>query len=245
MTPSAPPLREATCRVDAHHIIHDPNCLSEPSPAHFDADHWLAEGRATPMGEGRGSAWLLHAQAGDWVLRRYRRGGLPGKLIRDRYWHWSTALSRPWREFRITARLHADGLAVPRPIAACLTRHGLVDTGALITACIPDAVSLGEAMRTRTDSVDDWQAIGRLIAQLHAAGVWHADLNIANLLADTHRQWHVIDLDRARLRTGRGWQAGNLARLRRSIDKLHSQHPDVAMDETRWTAMLDAYTAAA
>lgn len=244
MTATAAPPRAATCRAGNHRIVFDPDCLPAPAPEHFDAGHWQAAGRATPIDEGRGSAWRLHAHTGDWVLRRYMRGGLPGKLVRERYWHVTTAWSRPWREFHITASLHAAGLPVPRPVAACLTRLGPVDTGALITTCIPGAVSLGQAMRDATTTADDWSRIGTVIAAMHAAGVWHADLNVANLLADSQRRWHIIDFDRARWRTGQRWQAGNLQRLRRSVDKLRRLHPATAFDEAHWQALLAGHAAA-
>ena len=237
-------IREARFQDHHHHILYDPALLPEPSAACFDPDDWLQQAACTPVGAGRGTAWFVGPQPHAWVLRRYRRGGLPGKLIRDHYWHSSLALSRPWREFRISARLYALGLPVPRPVAACLTRHGLTDTGALITCRIPDAQSLGERMLAGGLTPSDWQAVGQTIARLHREQVWHAGLNVHNLLCDPQDIWHIIDLDRARFRRGHFWRAGNLQRLRRSVDKLRKQAPDAGFTENDWAALIHGHTEA-
>lgn len=239
-------MREAELASDHARIIYDPELVPEPTPAMFDPEHWRSAGKLTGTAEGRGAAWFIDvptpAGAG-WVLRHYRRGGLPGKLIADRYIHWPTAKTRPWREFRIGARLHGDGLPVPRPVAACLHRHGLFDRFDLITEGIPGAVSLADAAIAGTAADADWHRVGAVIAQLHAAGVWHADLNARNLLRRDDGQWMVIDLDRARLRGGQAWQAGNLQRLRRSLDKISGQHPGMTFCDTHWAALMAGYAA--
>lgn len=241
-----PKLREAEIASDHARIIYDPALVTDPSPALFDPEHWRTTGKLTGSAEGRGAAWFIDvptpAGAG-WVLRHYRRGGLPGKLIADRYIHWPKASTRPWREFRIGARLHGDGLPVPRPVAACLHRHGLFDSFDLITEAIPGAVSLADAAIADTLSKADWRHVGSVIAQLHDAGVWHADLNARNLLRRDDGQWMVIDLDRARFRDGAAWRAGNLKRLRRSLDKITGQHPGMAFDEACWTMLQAGYNA--
>lgn len=235
-------IREARFQDHRHHILYDPALLPAPAVECFDPEHWRQQDACTAVGAGRGTAWFVGHPPNAWVLRRYRRGGLPGKLIRDHYWHTSLALSRPWREFRISARLHAQGLPVPRPVAACLTRSGLTDTGALLTCRIPDAQSLGDRMLAGNLTPTDWRAVGQTIARLHGAQLWHADLNIHNLLCDPQGAWHVIDLDRARFRNGHFWMAGNLRRLRRSVDKLRDQHRDVGWTENDWAALIHGHT---
>ena len=238
------PIREARHQDHHHHILYDPDLVPDPSVSLFEPQHWAARDELTAADAGRGSAWFIGPAAQPWVLRHYRRGGLPGKLIRDHYWHNSNALSRPWREFRISARLFSQGLPVPRPVAACLTRHGLTDTGALITCRIPKARSLGDRLCDGDMDEAAWQAVGTVVGQFHAEQVWHADLNVANLLCEAQDHWHLIDLDRARIRAGRYWAAGNLKRLRRSVDKLLANNPQAALSAQRWTTMLDAYRAA-
>lgn len=221
--------------------------MPAPAPELFTPAHWAARGAVLGEAEGRGAAWFIDtptpAGAG-WVLRHYRRGGLPGKLIADRYLHWPTHRTRPWREFRLGQRLHAAGLPVPRPVGAHLARHGLVDTGDLITECVPGALSLADGAITDTLNDTDWQGAGASIAALHQHGVWHADLNARNLLRRDDGQWLLIDLDRARPRSGQGWKQANLNRLRRSLDKIAGQHPGMAFDEARWQHLLAGYRGA-
>ena len=238
---AAVPVNERTQRIGHQHLLFDPALWPDVSADQLTVEHWRAQG-AHAAAAGRGNAWFLARPDGEhWVLRHYQRGGLIRKLSPDRYIWLGAARSRAWREFRLLQALTSAGLPVPRPVAACLNRHGLTDTGALITSRIPDAHSLGEHMQSGNLVPDDWQAVGRTIAHMHREQVWHADLNIANLLRDPSGQWTIIDLDRARLREGQAWKAGNLGRLRRSVDKLLNQQPDIAFGENNWNALLVAY----
>jgi 3-deoxy-D-manno-octulosonic acid kinase len=63
------------------------------------------------------------------------------------------------------------------------------------------------------------------VSRLHHAGVYHADLNLTNLLVTPHAADDVVvvDFDRARMRDeplGVGPRRRNLARLARSLAKL-------------------------
>src|SRR5690606_14121493 len=58
----------------------------------FSLAYWRAhDALGDPLG-GRGAAWRIQADGIDWVLRLYRRGGLPGRFIDDTYLH--TGLER-------------------------------------------------------------------------------------------------------------------------------------------------------
>jgi 3-deoxy-D-manno-octulosonic acid kinase len=69
-------------------------------------------------------------------------------------------------------------------------------------------------------------------------GVWHADLNVYNVLFDDQAKVWLIDFDRGRLVAflTPGQRARNLSRLLRSLKKLSlSQH------HTFWSALTDGY----
>jgi 3-deoxy-D-manno-octulosonic acid kinase len=78
-------------------------------------------------------------------------------------------------------------------------------------------------------------ATARTVASLHAAGVYHADLNLTNILVrpSPSPQAFIIDFDRARLFPSpllQHLRQRNLRRLRRSLQKLdphgHRYSPD-------------------
>jgi len=194
----------------------------------------------TPAVGGRGAAWIVPAigdEAGEWVLRHYRRGGLPAKLVSDLYLWPGLALTRPWREWQLLSELHALGLPVPRPVAARVTRAFLGYRGDLITRRIPAARSLAELIRDRAGI--PWREIGACIRRFHAAGVWHADLNAHNILVDQETAVWLIDFDRGeRRRPAPGWQQANLERLSRSLRKLGVD--EGALHEA-WGALLGGY----
>ena len=214
-----------------------------PFPAeYFEPDYWLAKSRAQSIGAGRGAAWLVRSDFGAWVLRHYRRGGAVARLSRDAYVWTGSERSRSVREYRILVHLHGRGLPVPAPVAARVVRTGFVYRADLITVYLDDTRSLGDLLATQDLDAETLRAAGRCVRRFHDARVWHADLNAHNILVGADGGVSLIDFDRARLRTGEGWKSANLARLRRSFDKLSRQRGADAFDGAAWRTLVDAYT---
>lgn len=205
-----------------------------PEAAWFDPDYWKRQGAGRALGTGRGIA-VSAGPDGRWVLRHYRRGGLPGRAVSDSYPWLGERKTRPVRELRLLAELLQRGAPVPRPLAARVDRHGTFYRGDLITERIADAATLAERAAGLAES--GWQNVGRALRRFHDAGGWHADLNARNVLLAPSGVF-VIDLDRGRLvEPGSRAQRRNLARLERSLRKLGLM-PTL---EPGWRAMLAAY----
>lgn len=211
-------------------ILYDATLLDHADEALFvpPADAPAPEG-------GRGGARVIRHGDGEWVLRHYRRGGLPGRFVHDRYLWTGLEATRPWREWRLLDSLYKEGLPVPQPLAARVLRAGLFYRGDLLTRRIPKARSL--AVLLSGPRRLPWDVVGRTLRRFHEAGVWHADLNAHNILLDESGGVHLIDFDRGERRTPQaGWKQANLARLRRSFDKLTG-----GFDVHAWSVLLDAY----
>ncbi len=212
-------------------IVFDPDALSQtPAPEWFDPAHW--GDAATRVGSGgRGSAWFVDAPAGPMLLRHYLRGGLMAKLSRDGFvWRGADA-ARSIAELRLLQNLHMRGLPVPRALAAGYWREGRSYRAAILLGRIEGVRSFGDRVLEDAASAP-WAACGALIARFHRAGLDHADLNAHNLLFDDAGSGWVIDLDKSRLRArGGDWRDANLARLRRSLDKIGSAKMNRAINE--------------
>lgn len=189
---------------------------------------------------GRGSAWMVTRGGHEWVLRHYRRGGLPGRFIRDTYIWAGLEATRAWREWRLLDSLYKEGLPVPQPVAARVVRAGFWYSADLITRRIPGATSIAALMAAGSESKVPWAEAGRTLRRFHDAGVCHADLNAHNLLVDAAAKVHIIDFDRGARRTAGGWRRTNLTRLQRSLRKLAGSRAIVA---PAWAAFLDGYGA--
>lgn len=169
---------------------------------------------------GRGRIMRFPLHSGEGILRRYRRGGLAARILGDRYFH-----NRMKHEFLLTARLHAAGLPVPQPLGVVWERQKGCYRGALSTRAL-EATTLHAHLQQQTPSREVLLQTGKAIRALHDAGVWHADLQVMNILVGPHAVW-LIDFDNAR-DTGapsRTARARNLLRLRRSLEK-HGQSLD-------------------
>jgi 3-deoxy-D-manno-octulosonic acid kinase len=218
----------------------------------FDPRHWLARGGVVPAARGRGGAWFVRTGGDEWLLRHYRRGGLPGRVLADRYSWLGETRVRSFAEWRLTAHLHALGLPVPAPIAARYVRAGLTYRCDLITRRVPGAEPLSQRLSAAALPAAHWRAVGAAVGALHARGVDHADLNAHNILLDATGAVTVIDFDRGRLRAtpagergaqGTGWMRGNLERLQRSLRKISHGGPPDRYGADDWRHFMAGYTA--
>ena len=188
-------------------------------------DRWL--GAETPasgvtMEGGRGGAFRVTLSGIVAVVRPYRRGGLPGRFVRETY--LSLARSpRPFQELRVTADLRVRGVSVPEPFAAAVRWRGCGRyRGVFASAWIDGSMSLWELLRQRPAGgvrLAALRASAGVIARLHRVGAAHPDLNLNNILVRESAAW-LIDFDHGRLRATPDAQRRSLARLRRSARKL-------------------------
>lgn len=181
---------------------------------------------AEPLRAGRGGGYRVELPGGlRAVVRLYRRGGLLGRVVRETY---LGLRPRPLHELAVTAEVRRRGVAAAEVLAARV-EGGLAYRGALVTAEVAPAATLAEALRAAPDAAARCAlatSAGEAIGTLHAAGVFHADLNLHNILVhsgDAGRGIALLDFDRARI--GRAPLAArarrrNLRRLARSVAKL-------------------------
>lgn len=235
-------------------ILMDPGWLADVSgmrvgpaaEALFDPAFWEARGELRDVTGGRGSAWFI-GEAGRWVLRHYRRGGWVARFSTDHYLWNGEGRVRAFAEWRLLDELSRQGLPVPKPLGARYCRNGPVYRCDLITLRIAGAHTLSALLAAAPISPRTWTAVGVAVARLHAAGADHADLNAHNILvtfddeAGSNPKVSVIDFDRGRRRRPGAWTRRNLARLRRSLEKVTAPLPDGRFSEAAWRSLVDGY----
>ena len=166
----------------------------------------LPAGSAAARRRARRRAWRVALPGGlrgrAALLSSRRRGSRGWSARRTSAWR-----PRPFRELVVTAEARRRGVAAAEVLAARVEGR-LAYRGAIVTAEVPER---GHARRRAPASPDDGRRRaarrrrrrGRS-AGMHAAGVFHADLNLTNLLApagDPASTSRVLDFDRARLAT--------------------------------------------
>lgn len=208
-------------------VVFDPDVVAEATPALFDASAWPhADGGAAG---GRGSVAFVRGDAlrggiEEAALRHYRRGGMMARVSHDGYLFRGAERTRSFREFRMLQRLRAEGLPVPRPLAAGYVRDGLLYRADILSERIAPARTLAQRLPQAFADAALWQRLGATLARFHARGAYHADLNAHNILIDEDDGIWVIDFDRSRWRRPeQGWAQANLARLARSLRKLGAE----------------------
>lgn len=181
------------------------------------ADALLDGEGCTPLDVGgRGNVLRFSYPGGTGIIRPYCRGGLIRHVMRDTY----LLTNRPLREFEIHLKLLEKGLPLPPLLGVYWERRGLFVRGALATHALEATTLLAWLRDTRGDTETVLHACGAAIRKMHALHVWHADLQIRNILikGDTP---YLIDFDNARILQNISplLRGRNLLRLKRSFDK--------------------------
>ena len=225
------------------YILYDADCVENPEMLGFDADYWASQGAIMGFAEGRGTTFFIQHADKDYVLRRYRRGGMIARVSADKYIWTGLQRTRAWREWHLLTRMQEMGLPVPQPVAVQVVRQGLRYSADIMIRRIPDTSTLAEELEQQALSADTWQNLGKMIRQFHRRGVWHADLNANNVLLNENKQIFLIDFDRGRLRRpSEHWQQANLQRLKRSLLKLQMRTDSFYFTESDWQALLGGYS---
>ena len=207
----------------------------------FEPDYWAQRGELADVARGRGAAWFILRTPRQWALRHYRRGGFIARFSRDRYVWAGEQRVRAFAEWRLLAALTAQGLPVPKPVAARYCRRGPWYRCDLITQRIANAEPLSAVLIRTSPDAQTWQSIGATLARFHAAGVDHADLNAHNILIDGAGAVSLIDFDRGRIRAAGSWAGFNLSRLRRSLVKVARDLPPGRFSAAAWDSLLAGY----
>lgn len=236
-------MREAREKTADGALLFDADVLRKVTPAAFTASSW--EG-SEPVGgtlrsAGRGDTMIVRDGDHEFVLRPYRRGGLVGRVVRDKYVWLGEDATRSFAEFRLLAKLHDMGLPVPRPAAARYRRHGIFYSAELLTVRLPRVRSLADRLTESDADEKFWRDLGAVIFSFHAAGVFHADLNVYNVQVNKKDALYLLDFDRGKLLQAGPWKQKNLARFHRSLRKLKTMNPVAHFTETGWNRFLEGY----
>lgn len=231
----------ATLAQDGHVIWYDKALMPDCDPRLFDPDWLHKSGQLTGTSTGRNTAWFLRHAGRDLVLRHYWRGGMVGRIIKDRYLREPVEKSRAMREFTLLNWMHDHGLPVPRPIAARCSAAGLWYRADLLMERIADTHTLADRLTSTPLTPADWMQIGAVIARMHSLGVHHSDLNCRNILLDGQGRIWLIDFDKCERRAAGGWMQDNLARLERSLIKEKTKTPTLRWSDPDWGALLEGY----
>jgi hypothetical protein len=158
--------------------------------------------------------------------RRSRRGGPIGSILSDVYLGMKP---RPLTELAVTLEARRREIPVVEPMGAMVEWVGpALYRGFFFTRAVR-GMTLWEFVKTDDDPtvrIHVLEQARRAIDTMHAKGLFHADLNLHNLLVTQARESFtviIIDLDKARLFEAplpAAMRRANAARLMRSARKL-------------------------
>ena len=191
--------------------------------------------------EGRAPVYVVSAGGVARAVRHYWRGGVFAPVLNDRYFR--VGRCRPARELMVSIEARRREIPTPEVVAGAIYPAGLFYRAELLTNYVPDSRNLGHILfgPDREAGVRREEALlasVALISLMASAGLRHPDVNAQNVLVTpgpAGLEAHIVDLDRAALRTRGSVGVERMARrLERSLRKseLASGHP-LAPDEWR------------
>jgi len=220
----------------------DPHFYPNFEMAYFQPEFWQQQSLVIGQSKGRNTVWFIRQQNGkEAVLRHYYRGGLVGKLNKDKFWPEPAAQSRAMAEFSLLWHMRLSGLPVPRPCAALYQKHVVGYSADILIERIPGTTDLAHLLQKRALTSNEWQRLGALIARFHQNMVYHSDLNCHNILLDEQGQFWLIDFDKCSLRKQGDWMQANLARLQRSLHKERGLLAGFNWQPEHWQFLLQGY----
>lgn len=192
--------------------------------------------------DGRGEVFIRDCEP-PIITKRYRRGGMIGKVLRHSYLQMYGCQPRMLEELKLLEKLNELELPAPSPIAAVIKKRGLFYSGYLLMEFIPNTSTLASYLLKKGLTPPVWQKIGKTIRRFHDANIFHADLNATNILLDKHENIHLIDFDKSAIRIEEktDWKSENLARLLRSLRKIKRNHQKLSFNQDDWDHLINAY----
>jgi len=236
-------LTETVIKTEHGAIIFDPDVIPSVSTDLFRPNSWSSASLVSGAlrSAGRGNTFVVGDGKQEYVLRKYRRGGLIGKIITNVYCWAGEDETRSFAEWRLLAKLRARGVSVPTPAAARYRRTAMFYTADLLTVRIPGIRSLADRLLEAPGSIEFWQKLGAAIGHVHAAGIYHADLNAYNVQLDANDEMWLLDFDRGKLSPEGTWKQETLGRLHRSLKKIRLLSPRVNFVAANWEQFLEGY----
>ncbi|EAQ31281.1 3-deoxy-D-manno-octulosonic acid kinase [Idiomarina baltica] len=224
-------------------IKFDKDVLPEFEDNFFSAKYWQQKKAIAGNATGRATVWFIQQGDHGMVLRHYYRGGLVGKVNKDKFMREPVERSRAIAEFDLLVKLRNQNLPVPRPIAARMRKVGVMSyTADILVEVIPGAVDVYRLLRERQLNVEQWQSLGAAIRQLHDKNVFHSDLNCHNIMLDDNDKPWIVDFDKCGFREPGEWKKENLDRLLRSLKKEKAKYDTFYWKESRdWPELLTGY----
>ena len=203
---------------------------------------WLTQNDLVLQSQhGRAKVYFFRHEQNTMVLRHYYRGGIIGKLNRDKFL-WSTlSRTRVFQELSLLEYMYDKRLPVPKPIAGLVTRNGLSYQADIVTQAIHNASELHQVLLSDVVADSIWFDIGVNIRNLHNANICHDDINVKNILLNDKAQIFLIDFDKCYKKADGAWKTNNLQRLQRSLIKQSKRFSGYQYHPDNWQHVIEGY----
>lgn len=141
---------------------------------------------------------LFNTQMGDWIAKQYKK-----PVFIQRFIYSFFRKTKASRAFEYSLRLRNLGINCPEPIAYIEEKKVLFTYGYFIYLKCNDPFVYPQLVEKKDYDRDLASAVAGYLAEIHAKGVIHGDMNLTNILYrkdDDHYDFTVIDVNRCKFK---------------------------------------------
>lgn len=177
--------------------LYDKQNNIEELQQYFDIDYIKRDCADIKQRGGRGQTLLFTSKnSRQLVLRHYFRGGLMGKLLKDRFFIFEKHAHRAFDEYKLLNFMYKNGLNVPRAIIAREILCGAFLRQDIVIEQIACSNDLARIICERHLTNSELENIGKCIRKMFSLNIDHTDLNLRNILLDNNGKVYLIDFDK-------------------------------------------------
>tara|TARA_B100001758_G_C18416756_1_gene620730 strand:+ start:5318 stop:6007 length:690 start_codon:yes stop_codon:yes gene_type:complete len=202
------------------YIQYDQDIFDQLPVSLFDYDYIANKGLIKSEAQGRGKTIEFEYQKKRYFLKNYIRGGLPSKLIYNKYWFSTIASTRAVLEYNFLLNLLKFNLPVPKPVALQIIREKFFYKANIITCKIENEGTLYEFIKSKKMNKKLWSNLYKTLNNFYLQNVYHSDLNSKNIIIDKKNNIYLIDFDKSYFFQNKKLFFKSLKRLDRSLKKI-------------------------
>ncbi|MGN0894528.1 MAG: 3-deoxy-D-manno-octulosonic acid kinase [Succinivibrio sp.] len=189
---------------------------------------------------GRGQTLLYIKDNMNLVLRHYKRGGLIGKVLSDKFFFFEPNSHRAADEFKLLQYMLSQNLPVPQPVIVREERGIIHIRQDIVIKRLTGYQDLSYILKERALTKNEFYSIGKTIKLFFDVGILHTDLNIRNILMNEEGKICIIDFDKCFKRTmTKDLRKNVIDRLKRSFikEKANKKIPAENFHETSFKTL--------
>ncbi len=185
----------------------------------FNYDYIEKAALSKSLEVGRARTFELNYENNIYILKHYHRGGFFQKIFRDKYIYTGDVNTRANKEWALLKKIKTYDLPVPEVAAIKVKKYIFTYKADLITKKINNTIQLIDFIKSNKMNDKLWEKLAITLKKFFEKGIYHADLNVNNILVSDNEKFYLVDFDKSFITDNEKYFKKSFARLHRSLVK--------------------------